>query len=703
MAPSALAQDRLEAEGDIIVTAQRANQTEVTAGGSVGILGDKKAEDVPFTIKSYNSALILNQQPQTLGQVLENDPSVRTTYGFGNAAEQFIVRGFTLFSDDLGINGLYGLSPRQLIVPELFESVQVLNGASAFLNGAAPGGSGLGGSVNLVAKRAGPKDLTRVTAGYTADEHVGGSFDVSRRSGDFGVRINGVGRSGDLATDGEFRRTYAIGGALDYDSGPVRLSLDLGYQDIKIRGLRPKVTGATFLPVVPDADANYAQPWTYTRLRDIFAVAKAEYDVADNAMIYINGGVKKGDEDGLYAGFGLTNTATGDAFYSPSIIPYEARGASTTAGIRVKLEAGGITHEVNAGGTMIWQSSRSAYRFLAGDVTNLYDNASLAYPTVPTFVGGDLDDPTTIGRAYTGSVFVSDTFGFWEDRILLTAGVRLQTITQKSYDYNTTQLTNRYAESATTPAFGLVVKPVAGLSLYANYIEGFEPGSQAAASVSDPSLPDGIRTVTNAGEFLPPTKTEQIEIGGKVAVGRLTGSLAVFQIDRPLPAYIVDSPTTAVYGTFGQQRNRGIEFNVEGEVVSGLRVIAGGTVIDAKLRRTNQGINQGNTAQGVPDYLLNGNVEWDLPFFKGATLTGRVVNTGKQKADDANSYSLPSWTRVDLGARYVLLAADKPITLRFGVDNVANERYWASSFDRFGVGLLQGAPRTYKASVSVDL
>src|SRR3546814_2049649 len=59
---------------DIIVTAQKQNQTAVLRGGSVGVFGDKAAEDTPFSIKTYNEALILNQQPQTLGQVLENDP-----------------------------------------------------------------------------------------------------------------------------------------------------------------------------------------------------------------------------------------------------------------------------------------------------------------------------------------------------------------------------------------------------------------------------------------------------------------------------------------------------------------------------------------------------------------------------------------------------------------------------------------------------
>lgn len=160
-ANAAFAQDRdtdAESSGeDIIVTAQRDNQSQVVRSGSLGALGNQDTMDTPFQIKSYNSALILNQQPQTLGQVLENDPSIRTTNGFGVAAELFVMRGFPLSSDDISFNGLYGLTPRQLVAPELYEQVQVLNGASAFLNGAAPGGSGLGGGINLIAKRAGPE------------------------------------------------------------------------------------------------------------------------------------------------------------------------------------------------------------------------------------------------------------------------------------------------------------------------------------------------------------------------------------------------------------------------------------------------------------------------------------------------------------------------------------------------------------------
>src|SRR3546814_14888644 len=95
--------------------------------------------------------------------------------------------------------------------------------------------------------------------------------------------------------------------------------------------------------------------------------------------------------------------------------------------------------------------------------------------------------------------------------------------------------------------------------------------------------------------------------------------------------------------------------------------------------RTEGGINEGNDAVGVPEMLANANVEWDLPFAPALTLTGRVVYTGKQAVDAANTLELDSWTRFDLGARYVALVGGTPLTLRFNVDNVANKRYLASA------------------------
>lgn len=698
-------------EANILVTAQRQNQTGVSRSGQVGVFGDKPAEDVPFSVKSYNEALILNQQPQTLGQVLDNDPSVRTSYGFGNAAEQFVIRGFALFGDDVGFDGLYGITPRQLIAPELYESVQVLNGASAFLNGAAPGGSGIGGSVNLVPKRAGARPTTRATIGFTESAHIGGSFDVGRRFGaneEWGVRVNGAARRGDVAIDDEFRSTYVLGGALDYDSGPLRLSLDLAYQRVRVNRLRPKLTlgaGITSIPRVPKADANYGQPYQFTVLRDLYGEFRAEYDIADNAMIYAAIGARDGSEDGFYSTLTLTNLATGAATVSGSLIPRTDNNEAAQVGLRTKLAAGGMSHEINFGGSVNWLVNRNAFEFYAVSpvLNNIYAPITVPMPSTVTFVGGNLADPFPIGRTRLASAFASDTIGLWDDRILITGGIRLQEIKTIAYSNVTGLRTGGYREDAITPVVGVVVKPVDGLSLFANRIEGLVQGSTAPVSGANPAGGAAL-PVRNAGEVLPPFKSTQYEVGGKLTLRGFNASLALFRIDRDLAILrLVDgNPALLEFGPFGTQRNRGIELSFEGEPVAGLRIIAGGSIIDAKLRRTQNGVNQGNDAIGVPEYLINANVEWDVPFLPALTLTGRVVHTGEQAANLVNTLELPDWTRFDLGARYVALVGDKPLTLRVNVDNVANKRYWASSFDTFRPDLLQGAPRTFKASASIE-
>lgn len=683
----AQAQDTDEAA--IIVTAQKENATEVINGGSAGVLGDKPAEDLPFAIRSYSESLILNQQPQTLADVLENDPTIRATYGFGNAAEQFIIRGFELAGDDVGLGGLYGIAPRQLIAPELFQSVQVLNGSSAFLNGAAPGGSGLGGSVNLMLKRAGDRDVTRATMGYTGDAHLGVSMDVSRRfgaNGEWGLRVNGAYRDGDVAVDGEDRRTQVLGMALDYRGAAFRMALDLAYQNVRVDNLRPKVTlGTATIPAPPSASNNHAQDYTYTELRDLIGVFLAEYDLSDDAMIYGRIGARDGSEDGIYGGITVLDAVTGAANGNALYVPRTDNNEAAELGLRAKVATGPLTHEINLGGSINWQVNRNAYDFLygpgfAGFATNIYDA-----PQVPmldsSLVGGDLDNPFPVAKSRLSSLFLSDTVGALDGRVQLTGGVRLQQIVTESFSYFGGARTARYDEQAWTPVVGLVVKPVAGLSLYANRIESLQQGPVAPI---DPAI-------TNSGEALAPRKAVQYEVGGKLALGSMFAGLAVYQIERPGDGLLADNS----YGYIGDQRHKGVELTLNGEVAPGLRLVTGLAVTDAELIG-------GNEVAGVPGFTANADVEWDLAFVPGLTLTGRAMHTGSQWANTANTLQLDAWTTFDLGARYVFVSGTTPVTLRLTVDNVANESYWASAYDVFSAALLQGQPRTVKASISAD-
>ncbi|MBL8650110.1 MAG: TonB-dependent siderophore receptor [Sphingopyxis sp.] len=698
-----------EDDESIVVTAQRNNQSQVSRTGSLGALGEKDAMDTPFSVKSYNAALILNQQPQTLGQVLENDPSIRTSAAFGTPAELFVVRGFNLASDDIAYNGMYGLTPRQLVAPELYDQVQVLNGSNAFLNGAAPGGSGLGGGINLASKRATDKEISRVTLNYAGTRHFGGAVDVGRRFGtdrEFGVRVNGAIRGGDVAVDDEYRNAKVFGIALDWNSDRARLTVDLAYQRLFVRGLRHKVAISTVIPRVPRGDVNYSQQWQTYEQRDIFGIVGFEYDLADNAEFYASFGARDGMEEGVSLNAVLVTdpvlgTATGN---NAQFTPRTDNNEAGQAGFRIRGNSGSISHELNIGGSLSWQVNRNAYQRYGAYVTNIYNPVQVPRPPENAVRGGDLDDPFPVARTRYHSLYVSDTLGFADDRLLLTAGLRYQQIEDRRYAYNQTGaippggLTSRYKAGVTTPVIGLVAKPNERISLYANRIEGLVKGDVAPI---DPAI-------INSGEVFDPYKTTQYEIGGKVIIGGINASIAAYQTKRP-NAYsrnISPLPTTGptrIFVVEGEQRNRGIELAIDGEVAKGLRIISGAAINDAKLTKNANIALDGKKAVGVPDYTLNANVEWDV--VPSLTLTGRVIHTGPQMVNQLNTLELKSWTRFDVGARFVTVLGDNPITFRANVDNVFNRRYWAAaftSFPAFDASLLQGLPRTLKLSVTAD-
>jgi len=682
---------------NLVVRAKRENQMEVTQSGDLGVLGHMSGLDAPFNVRSYTSSIMLNQQAQTLGEVLENDPSVRMTLGYGNFSQMFIIRGLAVAGDDVGIDGLYGIAPRQLLLPQLYEQVQVLNGTNAFVNGAAPGGTSIGGSVNLKLKQAGKDPITRLTGNYGSRGQGGGALDVSRRFGrndQFGFRLNAAGMGGNDAIEGESRRAVAIGGAFDWHdvSNHTRLITDIAYQNQGVYHGRPGVllsSTLTSVPRPPSASANYGLPWTYTNLNYLFGLMRLEHDFTPHLMGYASFGGQSGWEKGDYAQPTVTDVRTGAATYGGMYVPAVTTNESLQAGFRGKFDTGPLRHEVNLGGSSVWTNMATAYSMaLTKGDTNLYgpygNQAHLPY----TFSGGNVDNPQLNNATRLWSLFFSDTVKAFHDRVALTAGFRYQNIRQISYNYGASPA-DRYAQGAFTPVVGLTVHPTRHTAIYFNRSEGLSPGPTAGGNV------------VNLGEIFPPYRTVQYEVGAKYIQRNFAASLALFQMSIP-SSYVEPLGDTgrSIYTVNGMQHNRGIELNINGTIVKGLRFNGGATVLDATQVRTANGAQNGLKSLGVPGYMISGNIEYDVPKLKGLTLVARVEQTGHQWANADNTQRVPAWTRADLAARYVFLAGKKPLTLRFGVDNIANNSYWTSAYGGY---LYQGLPRVYKFSFTTDL
>jgi iron complex outermembrane receptor protein len=182
-------------------------------------------------------------------------------------------------------------------------------------------------------------------------------------------------------------------------------------------------------------------------------------------------------------------------------------------------------------------------------------------------------------------------------------------------------------------------------------------------------------------------------VGAKFDLGSVMTSVAVFETTQPGLVSIAGTRTD-----LGYQRNRGLEINWTGEPIKGIRVLGGATFYDAELTETLNGADNGNAPVGVPDKQGNIDVEWDATFLTGLVLRGGVTYTDAQYLDNGNTLKIPSWTTVDLGARYTFQFDGKDVVLRGSVDNITGRDYWSSTTGGY---LVMGDPRT--ASLSATL
>lgn len=665
---------------------------QVARSGRAGILGNQDFMDTPFSSSNYTSKLIEDQQAKSVGDVLKNDPTVRQAVGYGNFQELYMIRGFPVYSDDMTLNGVYGILPRQYVAAEMLERVEVFRGANSFVNGAAPGGSAIGGSINLVPKRAGSEPLTRVTLGTQSGGQAYGAMDVARRFGDNqenGVRVNVVARNGDDAVDDQETQLGVLSLGFDHQGENFRMSADLGYQDHHIDAPRPSVTPSA-IPSLPSSEANYAQDWTYTDEKQLFGVVRGEYDFSSQTTGWIAGGMRRGKEHNLLA----NPTADADGNLTAYLFENvrEDTVMSGDTGVRHEFSTDSVGHTVVVSGSVYQSRSKNAYVMSSStNVGSLYDYDSLDQ-FAGLYYGGSLSDPKETERVTYSSAALADTLSLFDDQVKVMLGARLQRVETKSFDYNSGDESSSYGSTALTPSVGVVYQPMLDVSLYANYSEALLPGEIA------PSTNNGS-DVANAGEVLKPNRSEQYEVGAKYDNGSYGAVVSLFQISKP--SYMYDSNN--YYTDNGEQRNRGIELSAFGEPIESVKVLGGVTLIDAEIVKNADATTEGKQAIGVPKVQANVNIEWATPFVEGLTLEGRTLYTGSQYASADNSLELPSWTRFDLGARYGMKLGDNALTLRARVDNVTDKSYWASAGGYPGSNyLVQGAPRTFVLSASYD-
>lgn len=658
---------------------------QVTETNHAGFLGNKDALETPFSAISYTDKFINDQQATDVIDVIAaTDPAIHTSNVVGENLESYSIRGFSSNSNDVTFNGLSGMAPYYRSATEMFERIEVLKGPSAMLNGMAPNGS-IGGSVNLVTKRADNESLTRLTTKYISDSQIGTSIDIGRRFGEdkaFGVRINGAYSEGDTTINRQEKESELGSVALDWRGDRIRLSADLyrtsEHADAPIRGIT--IASGVDIPSAPDSDTILNPSWAFFDTETEGVITRGEFDVNTQLTIYAALGANEMSYEGLSASKAEVTNSDGDIDTTLGYVDDTNERMSMEIGLNGDFKTGQVNHQVASNITHYNETyNLNGLRFTDVYSTNIYNPVWGDQPDL------DLNAPLLLTtETNLTSVGVADTLSFSEDKYQLTLGARYQEVkTEQTGGLLSTGA--KYDESAVTPSLAFVIKMTDQVSLYANYIEGLSEGD----TVTDTSA-------SNYGEIFAPYKTKQKEIGVKFDGGEFSHTVSLYEIKKP-NAY--KDNDTDVYDYYGEQRNRGIEWSFFGTPVNHLRLMGGVSHIDAKITSASDESTVGNQASKTPKWQAKLGLEWDTPQIQNLTLTANTTAVSKQYLKSDNKQSLPSYTVYALGARYVTAIKQAPLTIRANIENLLDKNYWSTS--HYNV-LALGQGRTFTLSASMD-
>ncbi|MBT9243533.1 TonB-dependent receptor [Vibrio splendidus] len=661
---------------------------KISKASSIGMLGDKDFLDTPFNAIGYTDKHIQDQHAQDISDVISaSDPSVFTSGETGLNKESFKIRGFSSDIGDVMFNGLYGIAPYYRSSPEMYQRIDVLKGPASLLNGMPPNGS-VGGSINLVTKRAQEAPITSFTGTYMSDSQFGGHIDIGRRFGEneqFGVRFNGVFRDGDASVDGQSRKAQLASLSLDWRNDIALIEADLYFSTERVDGANRglSIASGVDVPSPPSSDTLLSPSWAYNDSEDKGMMIRAELDLSNSVTAYGAVGASRTDFDSNVPQRVKIIDDSGTLEVSLGSVKLESKRTSGEVGIRSSFDTGPIEHYLVLNSTYFREDKNDSptgnnnpeswnpniYNPVWGPEDSTYDN----YYELPV-------DSTQI------SFGVADTLSLANGKYQLTLGLRHQSIDYESgVTWNGNAFpTTKLKESTYTPAIAALYKVSDSVSLYGNYTEGLTNGKTAGSGAA------------NVGEAFEPQKTKQTEAGLKLDMNDFAHTFSLFEIKKP-NGY--QDPDTNIYSFGGEQRNRGIEWGFYGTVLEDYTLTGGIAYTDAEITKATDVTTEGKQATKLPDLQAKLALEWNLPVMRQLTLIGQANYMSEQYIDAQNTQSLSAQTIFDLGARYNSTIANQSVIWRLAVNNVTDEAYWTTTHY---ASLALGAPRTVMLSATAD-
>jgi iron complex outermembrane recepter protein len=374
----------------------------------------------------------------------------------------------------------------------------------------------------------------------------------------------------------------------------------------------------------------------------------------------------------------------------------ELVGVADLWGTRHSILLGAEQFDVRGHNELLWKSDPS----LSIDLFN---------PSYGPLPAGLLQNPdsvfaSTTGEQWTG-VYLQDQVAL-SQQLYLVVGARYDHVRESlsaasgSPTLGEFQRDTRW-DNAFKRRAGLVWRLAQPLSVYASYLENFGTATGLSSGAG------------GGGSLLPPESAHEWEVGVKAELleGRGAGSLTWFDLTKLNVALPDPNSVFAAQGfrvVTGATRNRGLEFDLHGEILPNLQLLASYAYIESRIldRGYNSALmvdNTGHRLFGVPHHGGSVWLTYETPQgpFRGLKLGAGAVVRGMREGDNANDYQLPAFMRWSALAAYSWHVGNARLRLQMNVDNVFDARYFESLSGSHTV--VPGAPRMWRASIHMEL
>ncbi|TPW36404.1 TonB-dependent siderophore receptor [Oecophyllibacter saccharovorans] len=663
----------------------------------LGPLGTKPILDTPFSVDEVRRDVLLNQQIRNINDTAKYNPSVQLEERGDPNISRPQSRGFE--GDVISNSRMDGLNilTTTPYAAEQFDHLTVLNG----LSGALYGPQNPAGMFNYVLKRPTDTPTLMLNVGVDSNGAPVESLDAGGRIGWFGGRLNLLNQTGESYVGGSHIRRNMVSGDVDIHlDEKTTLYLDGSQYSTAFRGLPGEFVYSTGidLPQAPDLSRRgYGQRQGGYNTSTSTGLARLEHAFNEAWKLRLGGLYQNAARDV----FTINNTLTdnrGD--YTQSIAaPATAKvfkDWSNFAYLDGRVRTGFVVHHLNLGSTGY---SLGNYNPRVGQTFTI-DQANIRAPKVVD--GPQPHSHGTYQSAFTRvqTLMVGDTLDI--GRQVSVMG-ELSWAWLKTKNWNKAGISNPKGNFSDNGYFAPVVtlnyKPVQNATFYFNWGKSIQPGLLSPTNKY------------NQGGVQPPLQSEQYEVGAKwQPCDSLLLTADGFRMTRP---YSFTDPVTHVFGEGGMQRNYGVEFMASGHLTPDLAIMGGVTWLDAQVGKTASPATSHKQVVGVPPVMANILLDYTLPLaktvFRGTALTANVHYTGRRAADVTNRTFAGSYVTLDLGIRYATRIYGQSAAFRFGVNNVTNERYWASVFPNSINGAegndtaMAGLPRTYQFTMTLGL